>query len=527
MKLVYLFLFLTTITFSCRKDKASWDADYMIPLINDSLTLVDYVNDSTLGLNTSGNYQLDLHRELFRFDLSNEVEIPDTTITSSFSNALTFNVPPGFSIIDDAQEKSLSLSNLELSTIYIEKGQIEVTVKNTYPTNVIAKILLPKTTKSGVIVTDELTIGPGTVANPSYGTKTIDVAYANMDLTGLNSNSFNKFVYNIIVKSDPNGPSVQSTSSNVTVVTSKIKNLELFYAKGYFGNRKIKDTVETDVEILKNWISGGLDVQDVDLNIKITNSIKAMGRIKIVDLTTEKSNGTVTHLNSSQMNVAQNVNSAAGAWSTLSSSFTNFSFTSTNSNIEDFIENAGPKIKVIYEFELNPLGNNTLSNNEVFPESAVILDLDLKMPLTIGLDELTLQDTLSVNFAKNKTQLERAKKAQIIVDTENGFPIKGEIMLKVLNDLNETVLTIPNSGIIQSGLTGIPNSYGLYTSKDKILWDLDEAQIIALQNGTKMVVTGVFNTPDPSTSLSTPLPIKEKSFLSTKVYLSLTYQNEL
>ena len=132
-----------------------------------------------------------------------------------------------------------------------------------------------------------------------------------------------------------------------------------------------------------------------------------------------------------------------------------------------------------------------------------------------------------MNFAKNKTQLERAKKAQIIVDTENGFPIKGEIMLKVLNDLNETVLTIPNSGIIQSGLTGIPNSYGLYTSKDKILWDLDEAQIIALQNGTKMVVTGVFNTPDPSTSLSTPLPIKEKSFLSTKVYLSLTYQNEL
>lgn len=527
MKHIYFILFLSLFIISCRKNKTTWDADYAIPLINDSLTLKNYVNDSTLGVNSSDHYQLNLKRELFRFDLNSEISIPDTSIITNFNSAISVPVPPGTSFINDAQEKSLNLTNLELTNIYLKKGQIVVNVSNPYATNVICTITLPKAKINGVVITDELTVAPGTISNPTIGTKTIDISYATLDLKGLAGNSFNKLAYQITVKSDPSGPSVNSTPSHVTKVETKISQLELMYAKGYFGNRVITETVETDIDVLKKWVSGSLDLQGVNLNLSLTNSIKAMARIKIVELTTTKANGTSISLNSSQINVPQNVNSATGSWETLSPSVLNFPFNSTNSNIESFLENAGPKIKIVYEFELNPLGNISSSNNEIFPQSEARLDLSINMPLSIGLTDFNLRDTLPVSFAKNQDQFDRANSAKITADVENGFPISSQISLIVLDENNQALFSLVNPTIIESSVFGYPNSQGFNTKKSKLIWDLSKEDIQKIKFGSKIVFNGLFNTPNPNGSSNSSVLLHENCFLGTNVYLNLNYQNEL
>jgi hypothetical protein len=527
MKQIYFILFLSVFIISCKKNKTSWDSDYALPLINDSLTLNNYVNDSTLGVNSAGFYQMNLKRELFRFDLNSEIGIPDTTIVTSFTSIVTVPVPPGTSFINDAQEKNLNLTNLELTNIILKKGQIDVKVSNPYATDVICTITLPNATKNGVVITDQLTISPGTISNPTIGTKTIDISYAILDLKGLAGNSFNKLAYQITVKSDPSGPSVNNTPSHVTKVETKIKNLELMYAKGYFGNRIITETVETNVDVLQKWISGSLDLQGINLNLALTNSIKAMARIKIIELTTIKSDGSSVSLNSSQINVAQNVNPATGSWSTLSPSVLNFPFNTSNSNIESFLENAGPKIKIVYEFELNPLGNISSSNNEIFPQSEARLDLSLDMPLSIGLTDFNLRDTLAINLSKNQDNLDRAQSAKITVDVENGFPISANLSLSILDENNLLLLTISNPAAIESSVFGYPNSTGLNTKKSQVVWELSKEDIQKIKNGSKVVIDGLFNTPNPNGTSISPVLLQENCFLGTKIFLNLKYQNEI
>ncbi len=527
MKKVYFLLILTLVFASCRKKKTIWDADYVVPLINDTLSFANYVNDSTLGIDNAGFYNLNLKRELLSFDLNSEVTIPDTTIFSSFTSAVSFNIPPGFSFVNDAQEKSFSLSNLELNKVIFSKGQIAVKVYNPYPTSVICDVLLPTTTKNGMNITDQMVVGPGSIANPAVGEKTIDIAYSHMDLTGLAGNTFNKLTYKISVKTDPNGNSVATNATYVTNVETKIQNLEIFYAKGYFGNRIIADTVDTNIEALKKWGSGDIDIQNVNLNLKMSNSIKTMGRITIKELRTTKADGTVTVLTSPQINVPQNVNPATGAWQTLTASELNFPFTSSNSNIDDFIENAGSKVRVVYEFELNPLGNITSSSNEVFPNSEVKLDLELNMPLEIGLNGLTLRDTMDLNLTKNSKEINRAQSAEIVAEVENGFPISGKILLKVLDADNNELITIANDDLILSSLYGTVNIQGILTKPTTLNWHFSKSDLEKLAKGKKIVVQSVFDTPTPSSSSNILVQFEEGTFLATKIKLLLTYQNEL
>ncbi|MDG2440092.1 MAG: hypothetical protein P8M19_00355, partial [Crocinitomicaceae bacterium] len=59
LALMALFLFT-----SCKKENTVWETDWSVPVINDTLSLSNLVNDSTLA-ETGGFYSVDLNRSLF------------------------------------------------------------------------------------------------------------------------------------------------------------------------------------------------------------------------------------------------------------------------------------------------------------------------------------------------------------------------------------------------------------------------------------------------------------------------------
>jgi len=98
MKRLLLLLLTGTLIISCRKEPTVWESDWSLPLVSDTLDLRDLVNDSTIGVNGSGYYQLNLERTLFDLDINEVVEIPDTTIEEVFTiSFLSFTAAPGFS----------------------------------------------------------------------------------------------------------------------------------------------------------------------------------------------------------------------------------------------------------------------------------------------------------------------------------------------------------------------------------------------------------------------------------------------
>ncbi|MFA7272946.1 MAG: hypothetical protein WC044_03710 [Crocinitomicaceae bacterium] len=527
MKKVAFFSILVLIALiSCRKEATRWNSNWSAPIINDSLTLKNWINDSTLNANGSGYLDVDLKRQLFHFDLNSIVGIPDTTLQNNFSLAASLTVPPGYSFVNQSEEKDLYLDPIELTKINLKKGQISVLLKNPYPTKVICTISLPGVTKNGQTISEELEVAAGSLSNPTSGTKIIDLAGSQMDLTGTSGGGKNKLVYQITVKSDPNGPSVQTTSSYVTQVYSTIQNIQLEYAKGYFGHQIISDTVETDVAILQKWIDGDITLPGLNLDLTLSNGIKAMARINLKELITTKSNGLSTSLYSSQINVPQNVNSAAGSWNTLSPSQTVYSFQTGNSNIKDFLEHAGPKIKLVYDFELNPLGNISGSWNEIFPNSSVDMNLRLTMPLGLTLNNFTLADTFALDLNSAKKQLAQARSAEIAIELANGFPIEGKLMLKFLGQDKEILVALTDYQFIESGLMGSVNSDGIAVKNSKIAWQFSQADFEKLTSCKFISLISVFDTPDPATSLNSSVLLQENSFLGCKMIINLQYESK-
>ena len=92
---------------SCRKEKTNWDSDWVVPVLNDTLSFKNLVNDSTLAVDASGFYELDLTRTIIDFGIDKFIEIPDTTIIQDFNVPTTLTVSPGFSIVNQIEEHTL------------------------------------------------------------------------------------------------------------------------------------------------------------------------------------------------------------------------------------------------------------------------------------------------------------------------------------------------------------------------------------------------------------------------------------
>ena len=58
---------------SCKKEATSWDTDWVVPIVNDTLSFKNLENDSTLSVNTSTFYQVDLTRTLLNLGLNDIV----------------------------------------------------------------------------------------------------------------------------------------------------------------------------------------------------------------------------------------------------------------------------------------------------------------------------------------------------------------------------------------------------------------------------------------------------------------------
>ena len=136
MKNIVAFLCFTLIIVSCKKNKTVWDTDWSSPVINDTLTLVNLVNDSTLS-EVGGFYELNLERTLFDLDLGDLLEIPDTTIAEEFTFSASINLSPGFNFVNSVDEHDLNVDGIQLKTIILKKGFIDVKVANPLGTTTI------------------------------------------------------------------------------------------------------------------------------------------------------------------------------------------------------------------------------------------------------------------------------------------------------------------------------------------------------------------------------------------------------
>ncbi len=524
----YLLIFLTfTLLFtSCKKENTVWETDWSAPIIDDSLSLHNLVNDSTLS-DVSGYYVVDLHRTLLDRGVNDVLTIPDTVINKNFGINFAFiNVPPNYTFFNEESENDLGFADVELKQIIARKGFLDITVKNPVETKAIFNVQLVGVTKNGVPFSEDIIADAGTIANPGVVSTSIDLSDYSFDLMGINGNERNILTSKVTVTSDPNGPAVTLTNSHIVKVDVGLRGIELAYARGYFGNQILSDTTDFHLELMDLVESGSIDIPGSTIKFEIENGVKVGATGLLTGLSSENASGTIVELDHPQIGTAFTLNPATGGWSGINPSLKEIVFDPGNSNMEAFIENLGRKYEAGYKVEINPWGNVSAGSDEIYPDSRFKVRVEANLPLSVGMDDLKVRDTFPVDLIQTSTTA-RVTKGELLLKAKNAFPIAGNVKLHLLNANKAVIHTIVGSDIIESAEYGsIDASTGLKVRDSDVKWILSEEVLDDLETIKYIIVESTFSTPNPSTSTNEQFQIPAGAFLGVKLRTRFTTENQ-
>lgn len=447
---IYILLILTlTLSAACRKEKASWLTSWTAPIAKDTLRISDYVNDSTLGVNGDNSIQIILERSLIDFDISDILVIPDTTIEQVFSIAVSnLNLSPGSTFIDDIQENTFSLDGAALTQARLSSGTATVTIVNPLTEGGVFLVELPGVTKDGTLFSQTEFVEGGSDGVPNSKTFELDLAGYTIDMTGENGLSYNILQSKMTVTTDPNGSSVNVTNQDIFEFVVDFENLKVEYGKGYFGQQVFSDTTVLNIEALRNLAGGNINIENVDFDIILSNGVKAEARANISQLRSTNFSGNQVDLTHPYFDQSLNINPAQWDWVNVTPSERVLTFNQSSTNITPFIENLGDEYELGYKIELNPFGNTSGGNNEIFPQSRIGARIEANFPLVLGTNNLTLRDTIGFSL-EDKERLLNVEEGAFILTSNNTFPYGGAIQLRILDEDYNELSTIEQSAALE------------------------------------------------------------------------------
>lgn len=524
MKRITLYILLITLIAACKKQDTLWNGDWSVPLINDTLSLEHLTNDTTL-VDAGGFYALDLYRTLFDIKVNDFIPALDTTIDQRFVFGGTIQLQPGSNFVNSTEEHVFDLDDVQLKEVVIRSGYIDVRVENVLGTEIVIDVDLPGATLSGVPFSQSYSAGSGSASNPGISETTIDLSGYKFDLTGISGGDFNKLKTVIKAKTSSTGTAVWITPDDTTKVFAKFYDVEIDYARGYFGNTVVSDTTDVDLDIMSKIASGAIDLPNTSITFDIVNGIKVGAEGAITTASNINNSGNTVFLTGGAMGNTFNINPATGSWGTLTPSVKSLSFTSSNSNIEQYLENLGRTHSLGYSMELNPWGNVSGGYDEVFPQSRVSINMHAVMPFTIGLDALVLRDTFDITLNQDPEKT-RVVSGELILNARNGFPISGNINLILRNESGVEMYTINGSQDIQSSLYGTYDAnHGFDVSSSEVHFIIPDGIIEVINDVKSIVVETEFNTVNPSNGNNEQMSIPFGAFLGIKLKSKFTTEN--
>ena len=317
MKKSTLLVFTLFLAFACRKEPVSWNSDWSLVFIQDTLNMDYLVTDTILGVNTDGSYHLLINRDILNLNMDDIVAIPDTVIAHNVNIPISVSVPAGSQFIDQIEDNTFDFDGLELKKIMVRSGRALVEVKSPIATMCIVTLILPGVSKNGVVFSLEVEVPAGSNGNPSSIVQEIDLSGYEINLAGVNGTLYNSIQSQFRVKTDPNGGPVMVSTSQVVNFEVAFQDLKPSYARGYFGNRIIEEQQDIDLDFMDLVVAGAIDMENVNLTMTLYNGIKVGARAKIESLEGINAQNNSVFLTHPQVGPWIWINQALGTWDDL------------------------------------------------------------------------------------------------------------------------------------------------------------------------------------------------------------------
>ena len=491
--LLYI-LSLFIITTSCKKREQSthWNADFGIPLAHGSLNLSNLLSDTLTLAQSDQSVYLNYSTPIYTLSLDSLVKIDSPELNDTFALpfpvAVSFN--PGQLFINQTEEQSIDLDNIEIREFELESAELNYTIKSTIIGEVIYEYQINSATdEMGNIFKHEVTVPAAQAGNPAIVSGTINLSNYHWDLSGINGNSFNKILTTMNVKVSENNTSAINVSNQDTLfIQNNLASFNLKSAKGYFGQEHINIGPDSsNIDIFNKVSSGSIDISQLLANFELTNGVGVDAQFKINQLSVNDEFGNPINLGHSIIGQNININRAFQNGSTITPSLYSNSFDQNNSNIVDMIEAFPNQLNYEMELEINPLGNVSGHNDFVNKNHPFELNLALLMPLDLIANQLTIQDTIEIDI--NDTN--NINYGSLYIEIDNEFPLEAQLLLGLEN--GNTDLLSPNT---INAATIDMNGDVIGSSKTNHTIDLSSADIENLKQHKKLILTLIFNTAD-------------------------------
>jgi len=503
-----LLLFLSAVLFfsTCRKAGTSWDTELTTPIFTTSFGIDNLIADSLLVKNPDSSLVLVYNKTLCDFSLDSLFNLPDTTLVNDYRLPLgSFVFHSGDAITPAApgntNTTTYSLHGAGLKTVLLRSGKMQVLVTNKVRKKIQLNYQIPSASLNGQAFNKTVMVPARSGSSPGNFSAEYDLSGYTIDLSGPNQNSINTVVTVINANIDPTSPAADTvlvTSADDLGIKSTFQKLVPEYARGYFGQtvQNVGPT-ESAFPVFSKIIAGSLQLQSIQIKFHIDNSIGLDSRITIADIYSKNSRtGKTVQLAAPIINNPININRAVQTFSVppvIPSHYTS-TLDNSNSNTKALIENLPDKLGFQLSITPDPLGNVSGYNDFVYYGNGLQAGMDLQMPLSMVASNLTMADTLNVNFDNVTSNINRLHSCVLSLYALNGFPLDASVQLFMLDQHGAIKDSLIGSlNLISAAATDV-NNKAIGQQPTILRIPVDAAKITNLVNSKKLMILARFNT---------------------------------
>lgn len=512
LRLGILFIIISLGLGACRKrEELVWESDWVLPIAYGTLNFDNLIADSIVSADANGNLSLDFSDTVFSVQIKDLLYIPDTSVTKRLTTPFaSTTVNEGVEFIDDPQDFEYTGSNgVQISQLNLERGFIDYTIETPVTKKLVVSYSVPGATLNGVPLYITLTVPAAPTGGKASISGSFDLSGYHLNLRGVSGAEYNKLETVVGVAVAPGEGSATITNQDTIVVRTTFRDVLPSYAKGYFGQQNFSESGQDSIKLLSSYISGMIDIDQINVDLKLSNGIGADGRVKINRLRgINSTNNSFLDLNHSIIGQTININRATDFGGNIQPSSINKSFSTMNSNIDEMLELIPQRFSYDVEMDINPLGN--VSNNTDFAYGISSIDaiLDVRMPLSLIANNFTLQDTLDLDHSALPVNvLEFTARMEV----ENGYPLELIPTFYVLDSLGTIAANVAAPTILSASIDLMNNVIANSNQNFDVVFNA--AQMETLRNGGRLVVRFTCNT----ANLSQHVTLNKSQFISIRV----------
>ena len=519
-KLIYFLFVLSLCLSSCKKQSTTWNSEYAMPLVYTTLDIGDMINDSNLVVNSDSTIDLLIEREIYRLEIDSLFSTPDTTISEVYQVTIpgTISISPGFTFLSEAEESTFNITGAELKYIALKGGQLNYEIMSYVTGPTIDSIIIPSATKLGATFSTVINLPLSDGTSPAIVTGSVDLTDYEFDLTGSDGLKYNTLISKVSATIDPTASSpVDISNSDSIRINVSFENIIPDKAIGYFGNENVDVPLDsTMIPFMDRIIDGTIDLDQVDLDLSITNGIGVDIQSTISQLNSISGSSTVA-MSHSTIGSPINLSRPSRTGWVINSSVYTASYNSSTSNLEAFIENLPDEISYAAQFQINPFGDVNSHGDFFSSEYPLKANISLDVPLCFAANNLTLQDTIRIEIDQDTS---RMKGGTLLIDAVNSFPFGAELQVYLLNEASGFTDSIVTQPVIAPAVVNALNEVISPTSSQVSL-SLDADQMYQLIQSGMLLTKVIFNT----TNQPDMIKVKDWHKIDLRVGTTITYQH--